>query len=77
MIERHISLRKAARDVGVDRSTMKRWLEEELGFKFPRVRHGAKLLVAEADVLRVLARRKDVRALPPPEFGRKRKKNAA
>lgn len=60
-IEKHMSLNAAAKLAGVDHHTMKRWIELDLGVQFPRVRHGAKLLVREKDVEYVLARRRDVR----------------
>jgi predicted site-specific integrase-resolvase len=62
-IEKHLSLRQAARQAGVDGKTLKDWLARDLGICFPRVVHGAKLLVRERDVERVLERRRDARAV--------------
>jgi excisionase family DNA binding protein len=61
MLEKHYSLSEAARQVGVDRRALKRWLAQE-GIWLPRVRHGAKVLIRERDIERVLARRRDARA---------------
>lgn len=61
MIERHLSLRKAAQMAGIDGKTLKDWMELDLGICFPKVRHGAKLLVLERDVEFVLAKRRDAR----------------
>lgn len=60
-IERHMSLRAAARMAGIDGKTLKDWMRLDLGICFPRVRHGAKLLVLERDVEFVLAKRRDAR----------------
>jgi hypothetical protein len=60
-IERHISLREAARRAGVDSKTLKRWMAAELRICFPHMRHGAKILVRERDVEYVLAKRRDAR----------------
>lgn len=61
MIEKHLSLREAARRAGIDGKTLKDWLTRDLGICFPPVVHGAKILVLERDVEFVLARRRDVR----------------
>lgn len=60
-IEKHLSLRAAARQAGVDGKTLKDWMRLDLGICFPKVRHGAKLLVRERDVEFVLAKRRDAR----------------
>jgi predicted site-specific integrase-resolvase len=60
-IEKHLSLRAAARRAGIDGKTLKDWMRLDLGICFPRVRHGAKLLVRERDVEFVLAKRRDAR----------------
>lgn len=60
-IQKHLSLREAARQAGVHPETLKDWLEKELGIVFPRVRHGSKLLVLESDVEQVLERKRDAR----------------
>jgi hypothetical protein len=61
-IEKHLSLRTAARMAGIDGRTLKDWMELDLGICFPKVRHGAKLLVLERDVEFVLAKRRDARS---------------
>jgi hypothetical protein len=61
-IEKHLSLRTAARMAGIDGKTLKDWMELDLDICFPKVRHGAKLLVLERDVEFVLAKRRDARA---------------
>lgn len=65
MIEKHYSINRAAKIAGITDKTLKRWLQEDLGIVFPRVRHGAKLLVRQADVMLILAKRRDVRNVPP------------
>lgn len=62
-IQKHMSLSQAAKLAGVTSKTIKRWLADDLGICFPKVGHGAKLLVLERDVERVLARRRDAREL--------------
>lgn len=62
MRKRYYSLRQAATYIGVDRYTVKRWLAEDLGIIIPRVKHGAKVLIAEADLDKLIARRRDARA---------------
>jgi AraC-like DNA-binding protein len=60
-IEKHLSLRKAAQLAGISDKTLKDWLTHDLGICFPKVVHGAKLLVLERDVEFVLAKRRDAR----------------
>lgn len=60
-IEKHLSLRRAARLAGVDGKTLKEWMARDLGICFPKVVHGAKILVRERDVEFVLAKRRDAR----------------
>jgi hypothetical protein len=60
-IEKHLSLRTAARRAGIDGKTLKNWLRLDCGICFPVVVHGAKLLVLERDVEFVLAKRRDAR----------------
>ncbi len=60
-IEKHLSLRAAAKRAGIDSKTLKDWMALDLGICFPKVRHGAKLLVLERDVEFVLAKRRDAR----------------
>ena len=60
MLEKHYSLSEAARRIGVRRHTLKRWLCLE-GILLPRVRHGAKVMIRERDIERVLEIRRDAR----------------
>jgi len=62
-IEKHLSLNAAAKQAGVGRDALKRWLAKDLGICFPRVPHGSKILVRERDVEFVLAKRRDARAV--------------
>jgi predicted site-specific integrase-resolvase len=59
-LEPHFSLSGAAKRIGVDRSTLKRWLRLE-GIILPRVRHGAKVLIRERDIERIVEKRRDAR----------------
>jgi predicted site-specific integrase-resolvase len=61
-IQKHLSLRKAARIAGIDSKTLKRWMERELGYCFPKVRHGSCILVLERDVELVLERHRSAQA---------------
>ena len=61
-IEKHLCLREAARQAGVGRKALKRWLAQDLGICFPKVRRGSRILVRERDVERVLEKRRDARA---------------
>lgn len=58
---KHYSLSEAAREVGVQRETLKRWLRQELNICLPRVRNGSKVLIRGLDVERILERRRDAR----------------
>lgn len=60
-IQKHLSLRAAARMAGIDGKTLKEWMARDLGICFPKMVHGAKILVLERDVEFVLAKRRDVR----------------
>lgn len=62
-IEKHLSLRKAARLAGIDCKTLKRWMELEMGICFPKVRHGSIILVRERDVELALEKHRDARAV--------------
>ncbi len=59
-LERHYSLSGAAKLIGVDRRALKRWLRQDLGIVIPRVRHGAKVLIRERDLERIIERRRTV-----------------
>ena len=56
-IEKRYSLSSAAKNVGVSRDTLRRWLEIDLGMQFPNVTRGSKHLVSEAQVNAVLRKR--------------------
>ena len=60
MLEKHISLRRAAGLIGISHHTLKLWLQQD-GIYIPRVRRGSKVLVRERDVMRLLEKRRDVR----------------
>ena len=60
-IEKHVCLREAARQSGVGRKALKRWLQKDLGICFPKVPRGSKIMVRERDVERVLEKRRDAR----------------
>lgn len=60
-IQKHMSLRAAARLAGIDSKTLKEWMARDLGICFPKVVHGGKILVLEQDVQFVLAKRRDAR----------------
>jgi predicted site-specific integrase-resolvase len=62
-IEKHICLREAERKSGVGRKALKRWLAKEMGYVFPVVRRGSKIMVRERDVELVLERHRDARAV--------------
>jgi excisionase family DNA binding protein len=65
-IEKRYSLNEAAKLAGVSRHTLRRWLEVDLGFAFPDVKKGSKILVKESDVeavLRIHSPRVDQRLL--------------
>lgn len=54
MIEQRYSIRKAAQLLGVNRKTLRRWLEVDLGFRMPKVAQGSKILLSEKDIEAVL-----------------------
>ena len=57
-IERHYSLRRAAKLVGVSHHTLKKWLREDLGRETARVPRGSKVLISGTELEFVLRRRK-------------------
>lgn len=59
-LQKYLTLRQAAAAVGISPNTLRLWLEQE-GIWLPRVRHGARLMVREADVQKVVDRRRDAR----------------
>jgi len=54
----NLSLRQAAKQLGVDRHTLRKWLVEDLGRQFPAVRRGSKYLVRDEDLLRLERQRR-------------------
>jgi predicted site-specific integrase-resolvase len=57
-IEKRYSLSEAARLAGVDRKTLSRWLRIDLGITLPNATAtGSRILLTEAQVNQVLARR--------------------
>lgn len=60
-LEKHYSLRKAAELIGVDRGTLRAWLEKDLGIILPRVRRGGRVMIRERDVEKVIEKRRDAR----------------
>lgn len=61
MLEKHYSLRAAAKKIGVGPSTLKRWLRLDLGILIPHVRRGGRVMVRERDVEKVVEKRRDAR----------------
>lgn len=61
MSEQYTSLRQAARLAGIGPKALKRWLEKDLGIRFPRVGRGSRIIVRQKDVDYVLALRSDAR----------------
>jgi len=59
-LEKHYSLGEASRIIGVEGRTLERWLRQ-VGILLPRVRHGAKVMIRESDIERVLKIRRDAR----------------
>ena len=62
-MERYLSLRKAAKEAGVCRETLKARLGEDLGILVPPVRQGSKVLIRMSDVEFVL-RKRSARRMP-------------
>lgn len=52
---RLLSLRKAAREAGIDRHTLRSWLAE-VGITLPAVKRGSKILILEAELLAAIER---------------------
>jgi predicted site-specific integrase-resolvase len=53
-LERHYSLREASALTGISRQTLRRWLEIDLGLRFPAITRGSKLMLREQDIQSVL-----------------------
>lgn len=58
MREKHYSLTAAAKELGIGRHTLKRWLAQELAVVIPRVRRGSKVMIRERDLERIIERRR-------------------
>jgi transposase-like protein len=56
-IEKRYSLSAAARAIGIDCGTLRRWFEIDLGIRFPNITRGSKHLVTEAQIDAVLRKR--------------------
>jgi hypothetical protein len=56
MIHRHLSLRQAAKEAGIDRTTLRRLMEIE-GFQFPEGGRNKKFFIPENELQRVLGTR--------------------
>lgn len=54
MITGRYSLSQAAKLIGVNRHTLRRWLEVDLGYRMPDVPRGGKILLSERDIEAVL-----------------------
>jgi predicted site-specific integrase-resolvase len=57
VIEKTASLQSWAKQIGIHRDTLKRWLAEDLGMVLPRVANGSKVLIRERDVEIVVRKR--------------------
>lgn len=54
MISQRYSISEAARLIGIDRGTLRRWLEVDLGLRMPVVTNGSKILLNDAQIEAVL-----------------------
>lgn len=63
-----ISLREAARRTGIDRFTLRTWLEDA-GFHVPSVGHGSKVFILDADLRTALALHMVHRRQPQQDSG--------
>jgi predicted site-specific integrase-resolvase len=50
------SIRQAAKIIGINRFTLRRWLETDLGYRVPKVARGSKVILSHFDVQRILAK---------------------
>lgn len=66
-MERYVSLRKAAREAGIARSTLKLWLAQDLSLVLPPVRRGSKVLLRMSDVEFVMRKRMARKAPTQPQ----------
>jgi len=56
--EKLYSLSAAAKELGIERHALKRWLVQDLGILIPRVRRGSKVLIRASDIERIIERRR-------------------
>jgi hypothetical protein len=56
-IQRTYSLRAAAKALGVSRDTLRRWLQIDLGLRFPNIVRGSRHLITQAQIDAVLRKR--------------------
>ena len=61
ILERYVRLGKAARQLGVHRQTLRKWLEIDCGLVFRRLGRGNSPLVAERDLELVIRKRAGIR----------------
>jgi len=57
-LERHYSLSQAAKAIGVDRDTLKRWLAADLAMVMPDLPKGSKMQIPERHIEAVLRNRR-------------------
>ncbi|HXU18945.1 MAG TPA: hypothetical protein VN788_00020 [Verrucomicrobiae bacterium] len=50
----YVTLRGAEDEYGVERHTLREWLERDLGLVFPEVVRGSKFLISRGDVMRCI-----------------------
>lgn len=61
--EKRYSLSAAARELGINRVTLKRWLQSDLNIILPRVHRGSRVVIYERDLVRLMNKRRDARAM--------------
>lgn len=61
--EKRYSLTQAARELGIARKTLRYWLATDLGLILPRVARGSKVVIYERDLEKLMAKRRDARAM--------------
>ena len=65
MREKHYSLRAAAKELGIARITLKRWLQSDLNIVLPHVHRGSRVVIYERDLVRLMAKPLDARQMAP------------
>ncbi|HEX8838446.1 MAG TPA: helix-turn-helix domain-containing protein [Candidatus Acidoferrum sp.] len=61
--EKRYSLSSAARELGINRVTLKRWLKEDMNIILPRVHRGSRVVIYERDLVRLMNKRRDAREM--------------